>query len=286
MTNSEVGGRPTEQSSSPTSSAAAPVRRKRPPPRPVEVVSVSQLAARFVSVQFGGPALEGFRIEEPTAHIKVFLPSPGESAPVLPHFGPDGLVWPEGSPRPVIRTYTPRRFDEVAGTLEVQFLLHDVGPASEWAARVKPGDRAAIGGPGGRFRLDRTVRDWWISGDESALPAVGTLLDVLPSDARAEIHLEVEGPEDEMKLESAAQTEIFWHHRRSNDAWGVEMLDAARSSSIADGVQVWVAGEAVSIRRIRKHFLEEKQVPVTSMTTRGYWRIGESDHPDGDYGDV
>ena len=38
--------------------------------------------------------------------------------------------------RPVVRTYTPRRFDAAAGTLEVQFLLHGDGPASAWAERL------------------------------------------------------------------------------------------------------------------------------------------------------
>jgi NADPH-dependent ferric siderophore reductase len=261
------------------------VRKRRPPPRPVEVVSVSKMAPRFVSVLFGGPALEGFRIEEPTAHIKVFLPAGGQTEPVLPTFGPDGLVWPEGATRPVVRTYTPRRFDDTTGTLEVQFLLHEVGPASDWAAQAKAGDRAAIGGPGGRFRFDREAETWWVGGDESALPAIGTLLDVLPASAQAEIHVEVAGPDDEIPLPSAARTNVTWHHRRNPEGWGEELDDAARSSSLAEGARVWIAGEAVAVRRVRKHFLEEKHVPVTSMTTRGYWRNGESDHPDGDYAD-
>ena len=115
-----------------TEAPAARPPRRRKPPRPVEVVSVSKIAPRLVSVLVRGDALEGFRIEAPTSHVKVFLPADGQDAPV-------------------VRTYTPRRFDQASGTLEVQFVLHGDGAASEWAERATAGDQLAIGGPGGRF---------------------------------------------------------------------------------------------------------------------------------------
>ena len=214
-----------------------------------------------------------------------FLPAPGQDAPSLPHLGADGPVWPADAPRPAVRTYTPRRLDEIKGTLEVQFVMHSTGPASEWAHQAKVGDQLAIAGPGGRFSLDPTIQRWWIAGDESALPAVGTLLDALPASAAAEVHIEVAEPDDEIPLASAAQTSIVWHHRRGHDAWGNELYDAARAAAIAEGTRVWVACEAMAVRRIRKHFLVERQVPAGDLVTRGYWRLGMADHPDHDYGD-
>lgn len=242
---------------------------------------MSRLTPRLVSVQVGGDALEGFTIEAPTSHIKVFLPAPGQAALTLPEWGPDGPVQDE-SQRPVVRTYTPRRFDEASRTLEVQFLLHGVGPASEWAERVAVGDRLAIGGPGGRFSLDPTVERWWIAGDESAIPAVGTLLEALPAHAVAEVHLEVADKDDEMELPGA---EVTWHHRREPDAWGAELDEAARGASISDGTRIWVACEAAAMRRIRRYFLRDRELPPSSLVTRGYWRLGEANHPDHDYGD-
>jgi NADPH-dependent ferric siderophore reductase len=249
------------------------------------VVSVSRLAPRLVSVQVGGDALDGFAIEAPTSHIKVFLPAPGQAAPVLPEFGPDGPAWPDGAPSPVVRTYTPRRFDKATRTLEVQFLLHGAGPASEWAERAAPGDRLAVAGPGGRFSLDETARNWWIAGDESAIPAVGTLLEALPADACAEVHLEVAGPDDEIELPGPPGTTVTWHRRRAPDAWGAELYDAARDASIPDGTRIWVACEAAAMRRIRQHFLRGQGRPASSLVTRGYWRLGAANHPDHDYGD-
>jgi NADPH-dependent ferric siderophore reductase len=248
-------------------------------------VSVSRITPRLVSVLLGGEALAGFRIEAPTSHIKVFLPAPGQVAPVLPEFTPDGAGWPPDGERPSVRTYTPRRFDGGSGTLEVQFVVHGAGPASEWAERAGLGDQLAIGGPGGRFSLDPSVERWWIAGDESAIPAVGTLLDALPASAIAEVHLEVAGPDFEIELPTAAKATVSWHQRRAADAWGEELYDAATGLGPADGAQVWVACEAAAMRRIRRYLTAERRMPAGSLVTRGYWRLGEVNHPDHDYGD-
>jgi NADPH-dependent ferric siderophore reductase len=247
-------------------------------------VAVSRIAPRLVSVWVAGDALDGFQIDAPTGHIKVFLPLPGQAGPLLPEFLPEGQVVSEDE-RPVVRTYTPRRFDPANRTLEVQFVLHGVGPASEWAERVSVGDKLAVAGPGGRFSMEPAAEHWWIAGDESALPAVGTLLEALPDSATAEVHLEVTDADDEIELSSPAKTAITWHHRRTPDAWGVELDEAARGASIADGARVWVACEAAAMRGMRRHFLAERKLPASLLVTRGYWRLGEANHPDHDYGD-
>ena len=113
--------------------------RRRKPPRPVEVVSVAKLTPRLVSVLVRGDALDGFRIEAPTGHVKVFLPADGQDDPA-------------------VRTYTPVRFDEASKTLELQFVLHGAGPASDWAERAAPGDKLAVAGPAGGSPWTRRPR--------------------------------------------------------------------------------------------------------------------------------
>lgn len=246
---------------------------------------MSRIAPRLVSVLVAGEGLDGFADAAPTSHLKVFLPAPGQDEPLLPEFMPEGQAVPDDAPRPSVRTYTPRRFDAARGTLEIQFVLHGAGPASEWAERASVGDKLAVAGPGGRFVMDPEAERWWIAGDESAIPAVATLLDALPASATAEVHLEVTDADDEIELASQAKTDITWHHRRRPDAFGAELDDAARAAAIADGTRVWVACEAAAMRGIRRCFLAERRVPASSLTTRGYWRVGESNHPDHDYGD-
>jgi len=259
-------------------------RRPKPPPRPVEVVAVENVAPRMVSVTFGGEALRGFAQPAPTAHIKVMFPDASGEL-VIPEAGPDGgALWPEGY-RPTMRTYTPLRYDAEANRLEVWFVDHGEGLASSWAMSAKVGDRAAIGGPGGRFQLDPSVRHYWIGGDESALPAVAMLLEALPESATAEVHLEVAGPDDEIgAMPTHAGATVVWHHRQPR-AWGAELEKSLAASELFAGTHVWVAGEASSIRRMRSHLLTERGLDRTSFTTRGYWRLGEANHPDHDYGD-
>src|SRR5205814_648542 len=129
-------------------------------------------------------------------HVKVFLPADGQDDPA-------------------VRTYTPVRFDEASKTLELQFVLHGAGPASEWAERAAPGDTLAVAGPGGRFALDETAAHWWLAADESAIPAVATLLAALPATATADVHIEVADADDEIAFDSPAKTTVSWHHRRS-----------------------------------------------------------------------
>lgn len=249
------------------------------------MVSVSRIAPRLVSVLVSGEGLDAFADAAPTSHLKVFLPAPGQDAPLLPEFLPEGQVLPDDVPRPAVRTYTPRRFDAASGTLEIQFVLHGAGPASEWAERASAGDKIAVAGPGGRFVMDAEAERWWIAGDESAIPAIATLLEALPASAAAEVHIEVTDADDEVELDSQAKTEITWHHRRSPAAFGAELDQAARDAAIADGTRVWVACEAAAMRGIRRYLTGERRRPASSLVTRGYWRMGEANHPDHDYGD-
>jgi NADPH-dependent ferric siderophore reductase len=260
-----------------------PTLRRRPRFLPVEVVSVRRLAPRLVSVTLGGEALADFRIEAPTQHIKMFFPAAGENTVVVPEFGPDGLVWAEGQPRPFVRTYTPRR--AAAGTLDVELILHGAGPASDWAERAAPGDRLVVAGPGGRLALGIDDGPWVVAGDESAIPAIGTLLEALPSGAEAEVYIEVEDEGDEIDLDGPVAAKITWLHRARAAAPGALLHDAVVTATISAGTKVWVACEAKAVRGIRRALLEAGRVEVGSLVTRGYWRAGEEDHPDHDYGE-
>jgi NADPH-dependent ferric siderophore reductase len=247
-------------------------------------VSVARIAPRLVSVWVGGDGLEAFADAAPTSHLKVFLPAAGQDAPTLPQQAPDGQPLPAGGPMPTVRTYTPRRYDAASGTLELQFVLHGVGPASEWAERASVGDKLAVAGPGGRFSLDESAVEWWIAADESAIPALGTLLEALGSHVTARVHVEVAGPEDEVELTSPAKTVITWHHRRPN-LYGAALLDAAGKDGMDPNARVWVACEAAAMRAIRRRFIAERPIQPSALVTRGYWRIDEQNYPDHDYGD-
>lgn len=263
-----------------TENTKSPKRRQF---RPVEVVDVRQLTPRLLNVTFTGPVLDGFEIAAPTQHVKLLFPAPGRDAPPLPESGPDGLRFPDDQPRPVMRTFTPRRFDRQTDRLEVEFVLHDDGPATAWARQATLGARISVAGPGGRLSLALEPGHYIVAGDESAVPAIGTLLEALPASASADVFVEVDGAADEFELHSAADVSITWRHRPSG-AFGQELAAAVTGADLTGAAGIWIACEAGAVRRIRT-LLNERLVDPSILVTRGYWRLGEQNHPDHDYGE-
>ncbi|RYE77122.1 MAG: siderophore-interacting protein, partial [Hyphomicrobiales bacterium] len=153
--------------------------------RRLDVLRVTDLSPSMRRVTLGGPELEGFVSLGFDDHVKMFFAGPGETKPVLPIVGPEGLAFPESGPRPLARDFTPRRHDPQAGELDIDFaLLHD-GPASNWAAQVEPGDSAWIAGPRGSFIVPFDF-DWHLLvADETGLPALARRLEELPQGSRA-----------------------------------------------------------------------------------------------------
>ncbi len=252
--------------------------RRKSPRRRVEVSRVQQLSPRMVRVTFTGEDLVGFGWNGPAAHMKLFLPEPGQAEPTLPE---------EGGPRPLTRTYTPRRFDPSIPELDVEFVLHGHGPASTWAAQAEPGKRLIVAGPSPNYQVDSEA-DWIVlAADDRAIPAISTILDVLPVGKRAIVLLEVVDEQEERPLDTAAELEITWLHRGEDVGQaGVPLENAIRSLDLPDGSgQIYVGCESGAMRRIKHHLLQERGLDRSTVVTRGYWKLGAIDHPDRDYGE-
>lgn len=56
---------------------------------------------------------------------------------------------------------------------------------------MKPGDVVQIAGPRSGFRLDPNVTHLLIGGDETALPAIGSILEALPAGVAVEVFIEI-----------------------------------------------------------------------------------------------
>lgn len=256
-------------------SAAAPQPpRKRSPPRPVEVVKVEKVLPRLVTVTFGGPALAGFGPARPSAHIKVLFPQNASWTPE------------SNAPRPPSRTYTPRRFDAAANRLEVEFVLHGDGLASNWAERVDVGAKAWIGGPGGGLDIPSDLRHIVMAADETAMPAAGMILEALPEGCTPTVICEVEDGDDERPLSPLRSSAPVWLRRQPGGAAAGSLLEAhLRTLDAPADALWWVAAEAGAIRRIRQYLLFARGIDRRLIVTRGYWKAGASNHPDHDYGD-
>ena len=266
---------------------AIPAPRKRPPPRLVNVRRVVRLTPRMTRLTLGGEQMAGFQSPGAAAHIRVFLPDADSGELVLPIPGPDGNAFPEDRPRPASRAYTPRRWRPDDLELDVDFALHDHGPGAMWAANAQEGDLAVISGhAGGAYAPDPTA-DWHlIAGDESALPAVGTLLEELPASADAYVFIEVHDAGEEQELTSPADLRVRWLHRGEGETPGRALAAAMRDVELPDGDgRIWAACEASAMREIRRFFIEERGVDRSTLRTQGYWKAGAVNHPDHDMGE-
>jgi NADPH-dependent ferric siderophore reductase len=257
--------------------------RPRPNPRRINVLAVHKLSPRMRRVTFGGPDLATFAWSGPAAHIKIIFPEPGLG------LGLDTVAVPEpDGPRPATtRTYTPRAFDAKALTLDVDFVLHGHGPASEWAAQARIGQQLVMMGPGPGYALD-TETPWYVLiGDDAALPAIETILDALPPQMDITVLLEVAETDEARTIAGPANADVRWLARGDDpQAAGTALLEELATFAWPAGEgRVYVGCESNAMRRIRQVVLEGSKLDRSRVISRGYWRVGAVNHPDRDYAD-
>ena len=240
--------------------------------RLLQVARVERLAGRLLRVTLSGADLEGFVSASFDDHVKLFFPAPGESRPVAPTVGDSGITFPADQPKPAMRDYTPRRYDAAAGELDIDFVLHQGGVASDWAAEAQVGHYLGLGGPRGS-RVVPAGFDWhWLIGDETALPAIGRRLEELPAGSRGAALILVDDADARLPLAGPAGVEIVWRQRDRQQ----DLLQAVTEMVLPEGEgYVWAAGESGEMRAVHKH-LQLRGVDKDRMRVAGYWKRGDA----------
>lgn len=243
--------------------------------RLLQVKRVHPVTPHLVRVTLGGEDLHDFESASFDDHIKVFFPSPGDDKPALPSAGPNGPVFAEDQPRPVARDFTPRRFDREARELDIEFALHEAGPAATWASQAQVGQYLGIGGPRGSFTIP-TGFDWHLLiGDETALPAIARRLEELPAGTRVAALIEVEDPSARIEFDTRTDLYAEWRYRSEYDFPGGALLLALREMYLPNGEgYVWAAGESSVIRAVRQHLCTERGIDKTRVRASSYWKRG------------
>jgi NADPH-dependent ferric siderophore reductase len=257
--------------------------RIRPQPRIVEVGRTTALTPRMRRVTLAGDALSGFARAGAAGHVRVWIPN-ADGELLTARSAPDGADIP-AEVRSPSRVYTPRHWSPERLELDLDIVLHGVGPLSTWAAQAAVGDRVAVAGPGGVYTPDPAAQVYVLAGDEAAIPAIATLLETL--DPRTEVHvtIEVEDANDEQSLPEHPKARVRWLHR------GAALDGAALANALLDAPlpedrewRAWVACEATAVRVIRRQLLARASVNPNWLHTRGYWKHGAANHPDHDMG--
>ena len=262
-------------------SPTARIRREPPTYRRVAVAGVTPLTPRLVRVTVGGPELDGLVIEQPAASVRLLLPAPGSSELVMPTWHGNEFRLPDGS-RPTIRTLTPLRLDSTTQELDLEIVVHEGGAASAWAQAARPGDKAAISGPGRGYPIDADASGFVLGGDESALPAIGQLLEILPVDKPVRVIVEVADPAARLELPKHPAATVDWYDLPAGAPPGDALVPAIISTELAPGSRIWAAGEAAAMQRIRRHLLDERNLPRSETWIRGYWKSGRAGDADDD----
>jgi len=220
--------------------------------RELRVARVETPSPGFRRVVLQGEALAGFVSASFDDHVKLMIDT--------------------GAAEPVRRDYTPRRHDAAAGELTLDFALHDEGPATDWAARVQPGDALTVAGPRGSFIIPLDY-DWHLLvGDASALPAIERRLEELPATARAIVLLQL-APADRRPLASRADVQLL--HVADDDA----LIAAARALQLPPGEgYAWCAGEASTMATLRRVLVDEKGHDRHAIRAAAYWKRGAIAH--------
>lgn len=307
---------------------ALPVRTDRPAYRPyrVRVAAIEQLGPHFTRVVLTGDELATFGTDGLDQRIKLVFPLADGALPDLTDensWYERWLALPDDRRNP-IRTYTVRRIDPSLRLLTVDLVRHppvggSLGPAASWLEQVRVDDELVVVGPDARSIHSGVGLDWHpgqahsllLAGDETAVPAIGAILESLPADRHVQAFLEVPTSDDVLGLDLPAGFSVTWLPRdgaapgallqlavtRWLDAHPELMaLAAAPRPQVVEDIDVdreilwdspevvlpgefyaWLAGESGLIKGLRRELVTRRGVDRRRVAFMGYWRAGRAE---------
>ncbi|SDB94155.1 siderophore-interacting protein [Acinetobacter boissieri] len=234
----------------------------------VEVQQKIHLSPNLVRIIFYGEDLADFQSLGFDDHVKLFFPDPNTGEIHLPNFN-QTTQQPTDLPK-ISRDYTPRSFDVQQKTLCIDFVLHDAGPATDWAKHAECGQRLVIGGPRGSMIIPQSYAQHVFIGDETALPAIARRLEELSKNTKALAFIFVDNASTEIKLTHSIHSQIFWLHRHQQNALTEYLwsnIDWTQKDSF-----FWIACEAEQSRQLKHTLIEQYQIDSAQIKAAGYWQ--------------
>ncbi len=242
--------------------------------RRLRVSVVERVVPNIVRVTLTGPELAGFSSSGPSDHVKVFFPDPATGILTLPEVDAQGLR--RGEEGIVIsRDYTPRAIRPAELELDLDIVIHGVdGPASAWAQYAKVGDELGIGGPRGSRFVPSGIEKLLVVADETALPATGRWLELLPAEVPVTglFHVVDESVEGYFEGSATPRLDAEWITHADGHAALEESLRSL--GRIDDATFVFLAGDAELLVPLRRYLRHELFLPAEQVSASGYWRRG------------
>jgi NADPH-dependent ferric siderophore reductase len=230
-------------------------------PVPIAVTFSQELTPRTRRITFEGPITVD--TTNPASYLSLYFTDPG----------PD---WPsnDGDPPASKRTYTPRYLRPECGSMTIDFVLHGEGRATEWAQTARAGDVIWAGAVTGGYDIPDDLDHLVLIGDDTAIPAIGTVVEAIPHGTRTTVIIEVIDEDDERDPSESVSCDPIWLHRGTDVTdVGDQMLNLARSISVPRSSHWWLAGEREAIRSVRDLLVEARHIPRNRIAAAAYWRI-------------
>lgn len=295
----------------------------------IEVVGVERLSPSFVRVEFGSPALADLGVDGPLYDQRIKLIFPAADGRLPSFEGAADESWFESwlnlpeAERGAMRTYTIRalRGSGAETRLVVDFVVHgagdESGPGGDWGAAAEVGQRVITMAPrrgipfGGIEFAPGTAKRLLLVGDETAVPAVASILECLPPAARGAVFLEVPYAADVLTCKHPVGVDVHWLPRdgapRAEEihAAVLEHLGEERAVPVVDEVDpelwetptysssgedvdaavrmvghdldelyAWIAGESSMVTGLRRALVRDLGVDRHQVAFMGYWRLG------------
>ncbi|WP_336644906.1 siderophore-interacting protein [Microbacterium sp. USHLN186] len=288
------------------------------------VARITPLSPHFTRITLCGDELAHFGTDGLDQRIKLIIPFADGAVTDVGQFDEAQSMtewyrrWralPDAQRNP-IRTYTIRSPRPREREIDVDFVLHGTdGPASAWATSAQIGDPLCVVGPDARSSEQGGGIEWrpgaarslLIAGDETATPAICSIVESLEADAVGDVCIEVPTEADALELRAPAGVRVRWL-ARGGAAHGVRLSAAVHEwgrqraadrhpsaapvafddpsadevlwevpDAVDGGEYAWLAGEAGTITALRRHLVRDLGIDRRSVAFMGYWREGRAE---------
>ncbi|MEM8685920.1 MAG: siderophore-interacting protein [Pseudomonadota bacterium] len=237
--------------------------------RLVTVIDAARINSQFARLVVRGDNLEAFASKG--LHFRLGIP-PRRQPPVWPYISNAGrTVWPDGEDKLHTPAYTTVDMDSDEGWLAFDIYLHGNGTTCDWAEGLLRGTETRrtvyLSGPGGGWFpvADKII----LAGDETALPAIGRILENRQSYAQTRTYIELRNADVIAELKPTLPQDVELLDRSKGEA-AASIFQSLKPEDI-EGTFLWFGGEKSEATRLRSLVRNVWDLPKKQHYIGAYW---------------